>query len=261
MMSELFGGRQNWPFTEKDLKNMVWEYELNQLYTQHKDKNLKERLESLINYLLGPTQFEVEWKKLVDECGIVDNPAIIALWEKRKSWIATYFEGMYCGKMTSTQRSESQNRVLKDGYVNNNTTLHMFAKRVLHSLQHTDHMDAEKFVQAEVIRACKSRFDEQLSKVYKTVYQEYKKQYGNSTTFVIEPNPDLEVRNGYLVTHEKGMRSFCWARYAFRVVEDKEAGVYECKCKQWEHTGKLVQSIPGKYILKRYTRDARSMIP
>jgi len=37
-----------------------WEFELDQLYTEHKDKNLKERLESLINYPLGPTQFEVE---------------------------------------------------------------------------------------------------------------------------------------------------------------------------------------------------------
>ena len=44
--------------------------------------------------------------------------------------------------MTSTQRSESQNRVLKDGYVNESTNLHMFAKRMLDSLQHADDMDA-----------------------------------------------------------------------------------------------------------------------
>ena len=69
------------------------------------------------------------------------TPCDDALWQKRR-WIATYFKGMYCGRMTSTQRSESQNRVLKDGYVSNVTTLHMFAKRVLDSIQHTDHMDA-----------------------------------------------------------------------------------------------------------------------
>lgn len=38
----------------------VWEYKLDQLYTQQKDKNLKERQESLIYYQLGPTKFEVE---------------------------------------------------------------------------------------------------------------------------------------------------------------------------------------------------------
>jgi len=34
-----------------------------------------------------------------------------------RRWIVAYFKGMYCGRMTSTQRSESQNKVLKDGYV------------------------------------------------------------------------------------------------------------------------------------------------
>ena len=71
-----------------------WEYELDQLYVQHKNKNLKERLESLINYPLGPTQFEIEWIRLVDECGIAEHPAIKALWEKREMWISAYFKGM-----------------------------------------------------------------------------------------------------------------------------------------------------------------------
>jgi hypothetical protein len=38
----------------------MWDYELEELYKVHRDKNLKEKLESLINYPLGPTQFEVE---------------------------------------------------------------------------------------------------------------------------------------------------------------------------------------------------------
>jgi len=60
-----------------------WEFELDQLNAQHKDMKLKEKLESLINYPLLPTQFEVEWNRLVDECGIAEHPAIKALWEKK----------------------------------------------------------------------------------------------------------------------------------------------------------------------------------
>ena len=135
-------------FTESQYRNCrwhitrTWEYDLEMLYNLHKKKNLKERLESLINYPLGPTQFEEEWKKLIEDCGIGEHPAMQALWQKRKSWIPAYFKGMYCGRMTSTQRSESQNRVLKEGYVDDNTSMHMFAKRMLESLQHADHMDA-----------------------------------------------------------------------------------------------------------------------
>jgi hypothetical protein len=120
----------------------MWDYKLEELYKLHNDKNLRERLESLINYPLSPIQFEMEWKKLVDKCGIGEHLSIVVLWQKRKRWIAAYFKGMYCGRMTSTQRSESQNRVLKDGYVGSVTTLHMFAKRVLDSIQHINHMDA-----------------------------------------------------------------------------------------------------------------------
>ena len=91
------------------------------------------------------------------------------------------------------------------------------------------------------MRACKAKFDEQLSRLYtRAVYQEYKKQYNNSTTFVTEPNPDPRVKNGWLMKHENGEGSFCWAQHEFKVVADKEAGEYSCECKQWEHTGMML---------------------
>jgi hypothetical protein len=57
----------------------TWDYELEELYKLHNDNNLKEKLQSLINYPQGPTQFEMEWNKLVDECGIREHPVIVAL--------------------------------------------------------------------------------------------------------------------------------------------------------------------------------------
>ncbi|XP_066320520.1 protein FAR1-RELATED SEQUENCE 5-like [Miscanthus floridulus] len=213
-----------------------WEFELDQLYTEHKDKNLKERLESLINYPLGPTQFEVEWEKLVDECGIADHPAIRALWDKRERWIAAYFKGMYCGRMTSTQRSESQNRVLKDGYVSESTSLHMFARRMLDSLQHADHMDAGETHYAQIAK-CRLRWCGLAKQNLMSSYaectldhiQEYKKQYNNSTAFVIRPDPDPQ------------MRLFCM--HIIRAF-----------------THPQVRKIPEKYIRKRYTRSARQEV-
>jgi hypothetical protein len=105
----------------------------------------------------------------------------------------------------------------------------------------------------------------------RAVYNEYKREYANSTTFVIEPDPNVEC--GYLVKHEKGTRVFCWAQHAFKVLADKKEGIYKCECMQWEHIGLFcmyvikvfthlqVQSIPEKYILRHYTRNARSVVP
>ena len=60
---------------------------------------------------------------------------------------------------------------------------------------YTDYKTKTWVVQAEVVRACKAKFDEQLSRVYtRAVYQEYKKQYNNSAMFVIELDPDPRVK-------------------------------------------------------------------
>jgi hypothetical protein len=45
-----------------------------------------------------------------------------------------YFKELYCGPMTSTQRSESTNYVLKDSFVNRLTSLHQFAEKMLEAL-------------------------------------------------------------------------------------------------------------------------------
>jgi hypothetical protein len=81
-----------------------WSHELYRLYATH--KGLKVELESLFNFLLGPTEFERAWSDTVDKYGIKEHPAIKSLWNKKKMWIMTYFKGLSSGRMTSTQMSE-----------------------------------------------------------------------------------------------------------------------------------------------------------
>jgi hypothetical protein len=107
-------------------------------------KGMKVELESLFNFLLGPSDFEKAWKEKEEKYGIQEHPTINSLYAKREMWIMAYFKGLYCGRMTSTQRSESTNRVLKDGFVNSVTLLHQFAKKMLEALQHMNHIDVEE---------------------------------------------------------------------------------------------------------------------
>jgi hypothetical protein len=127
----------------------TWRHELDRLYLAN--KGLKVELESLINFPLGPTEFENAWNELVDRCGIMENPVIEALWAKRHMWIMAYFKGLYYGRMTFTQSSESTNRVLKDGFVNSVMSLHQFVEKMLDALQHMDHMDAKESHCSQVI--------------------------------------------------------------------------------------------------------------
>jgi hypothetical protein len=69
-------------------------------------------------------------------------------------WVMAYFKGLYCGRMTSTQCSESTNQVLEDGFVNSVTSLHQFAEKVLEALQHMDHIEARECHYSQVRLIC-----------------------------------------------------------------------------------------------------------
>jgi hypothetical protein len=61
-----------------------------------------------------------------------------------------YFKGLYYGRMTSIQWSESTNMVMKDGFVSSGTSLHQFAEKMLEALQHMDHIDTEESHSSQV---------------------------------------------------------------------------------------------------------------
>jgi hypothetical protein len=61
-----------------------------------------------------------------------------------------YVKVLYCGRLRSTQRSESTNKVLKDGFVSSVTLLHQFAEKMLIALQHMYHIDAEESHNSQV---------------------------------------------------------------------------------------------------------------
>jgi hypothetical protein len=107
-------------------------------------KGLKVEVDSLLNFPLGPSNFEKARKEMQDKYGIKEHPAKKYLYAKQKMWIMAYFKGLYCGIIISTQRSESTNRVLKGGFINSVTPLHKFVEKMLEVLQHMDHIYAEE---------------------------------------------------------------------------------------------------------------------
>jgi hypothetical protein len=110
--------------------------EVRKLYKVH--ERLKEKLHIVINHPLTPEEFDAAWNALVDEYGIHENVAIDGLWKQRELWIPAYFKKYYCGRMTSTQRSESVNKMVKDsGFTTYMTSLNTFVRKLLQVIQHT----------------------------------------------------------------------------------------------------------------------------
>lgn len=104
---------------------------LNALYAMHEEKDFKAKFNSVLNHPLTPVEFEAAWQELLDEFGLHEDITMDSIYHQRKLFIPVYFKDQYCGRMASTQRSESSNFVMKKCFVNNKTAMHRFAKKML----------------------------------------------------------------------------------------------------------------------------------
>ena len=95
-----------------------------------KYKTFKEEFTAILNWPLMPTKFEDAWAKLVHNYNLENDQMMMQLWSDRKLWILAYYKNIFCARMTSTQRSESMNHVLKKGFVKGTQNLHKFARQV-----------------------------------------------------------------------------------------------------------------------------------
>lgn len=118
--------------------------QLGTIYRLH--PNFKGEFRAIINWPLMPTEFEAAWQALVEDYNLHDNAMMLSLWEDRRDWISAYFKGAFCARMTSTQRSESMNYIMKKGFLKKTLTLHRFVEQVNNCIQSRRMLEHEKTI-------------------------------------------------------------------------------------------------------------------
>ena len=98
------------------------------LYKAH--EKLKDDLKVVLNHPLILLEFERASKDLIQRYNLQDDEVMNSLWEDRHEWILAYYKENFCARMTSTQRSESMNRILKKNLVKEKHDLHLFDQQV-----------------------------------------------------------------------------------------------------------------------------------
>lgn len=93
-----------------------------------KNTGFKSEFNKLVTEEVSIIKFERRWRQLVRKYGVEKNKYLKRIYKHRGMWARPYFMHVFCAGMTSTQRSESANHMLK-GFIQRSAPMHIFVSK------------------------------------------------------------------------------------------------------------------------------------
>ncbi|XP_052187028.1 protein FAR-RED IMPAIRED RESPONSE 1 isoform X2 [Diospyros lotus] len=211
-------------------------------------------------------QFDMRWWKMVSRFELQEDNWIHSLYEDRKKWVPTYMRDTFLAGMSTAQRSESVNSSF-DKYIHKKITLKEFVKQYGSIIQNRYEEEAiadfDTWHKQPALKS-PSPWEKQMSTVY--THAIFKK-FQVEVLGVVGCHPRKESEDG---THVTFRVDDCEKGDDFMVTWDEAKSDVSCSCLLFEYKGFLcrhalivlqicgLSSIPSHYILKRWTKDAKS---
>ncbi|XAR49276.1 hypothetical protein NMG60_11032417 [Bertholletia excelsa] len=211
-------------------------------------------------------KFERRWWKMVDRFDLRNDIWLQSLYEDRERWNPTFMRDIFLAGMSTTQRSENVNSLF-DKYVQRKTTLKEFLDQYKMILQ--DKCEEEAKADFETWHKqpglkSPSPFGKQMAAIY--THAIFKK-FQVEVLGVVACHPKKESEDGASITFK--VQDF-EDNQDFSVIWNEKSSETSCSCRLFEYNGFLcrhvlivlqmsgVHCIPSQYILKRWTKDAKS---
>ncbi|KAM0870392.1 hypothetical protein ACQ4PT_040024 [Festuca glaucescens] len=183
-----------------------------------KNSQFKVDFHRIVNQMLTKEEFEGAWVHMLSTYALEKNPYLYQIYETQDKWAKPYFSGIFCARMTSTQRSESANHMLKT-YVPPGSAMHVFVKQFNKLLYDRDAEES---------------------------FQEKRTRLGGVVYKVGEPM-EKHAANIYTRTMFEQFQEILYKSGSYYV--DKLV------------PGERFKEIPALHVMKRWTVDARDVLP
>lgn len=236
---------------------------LSHVIKQH--ENFMAKFEECIYRSCTDDEFIRKWWEILDRFELKEDEWMKLLYESRKNWAPSYMDVLLAG-MSTAQRADSVNSYF-DKYVHKKTPVQEFVKQYESILQdryeEEAKADADTWNKQPTLRS-PSPFEKSIAGVYtRSVFKKFQEEVLGA----VACHPKKENDDGTncifkVQDHEK--------KQDFLVYLNEMKPEVSCMCRLYEYKGYLcrhatvvlqmcgLSAIPSQYILKRWTKDAKS---
>ncbi|KAK9733059.1 hypothetical protein RND81_04G041000 [Saponaria officinalis] len=248
------------------LCNVLDEIPKNLPHIIKRHENFAAKLNTCIFKSWTDEQFELRWWKMVGRFDLQENEWLRSLYEDRKMWVPLYIGDTFFAGMSSVHQAESVNSFF-DKYMQRKLTLKEFVKQYGLILQNRYEEEAiadfDTWHKQPALKS-PSPWEKQMSTLY--THAIFKK-FQVEVLGVVGCHPKKELEDGNSITYRV---EDCEKDETFFVAWDEGKSQVSCLCRSFEYKGFLcrhamlvlqicgISSIPAHYILRRWTKDAKT---
>jgi len=229
--------------------------------------NFEAELHKCVNLTESTEEFESCWLSLIDRYDLRGHEWLGTIYADRGQWVPVYLRDAFFAEMSITQHSDNINSYF-DGYVNASTTLQLFVKQYEKALESRYEKevkaDYDTIKTAPVLKT-PSPMEKQVAELYtRKLFIKFQEELVETMTFLATRVNDDEAITTYRVAKFGEIHKSYFVTFNVRELQAT------CSCQMFEFSGLLcrhiltvfrvtnVLTLPSRYILKRWTRSAKS---
>ncbi|KAL8464742.1 hypothetical protein ACS0TY_034304 [Phlomoides rotata] len=233
------------------------------------ENSFKDAFNKCLSGCMDESDFEITWKKMVTTYGLQDNPWFTRLYGLKEKWCTTLNKKFFSAGIRSSQQSESRNQLI--GFkASTDTSLTGFYKMLKETVQNwrseeqKDEFNCSRSKAESIFK--KAGMVKHASEVYTVaLFSDFEKEFIKCVGASSKMVQVLDTTMVYDVESIGDVPSN-------RVIFDCTIKSIRCNCMKFEECGILcyhclrilhinsVQNIPDAYILKRWTKLAKSQV-